>query len=346
MSRRVAWSALLLLTACAAQPTASSPTATPTRSASKLAVSSSTSPASPAQAAPTGTPLPAPVQLDLVQVLAVPVRALALGEGTRIAILSDEPYVGDARGLRPLPLPAALRPKPGDLEQVGIFFGRDNEPRIMGTRRSGSAEKAVYLRHLASGWRDGKEELGQLGGPALKGLWGVLGAADPELVCRSGAICIIKRNSGWTSVPAGTGARLVTLQNGVLWGLDATGISGIDAHGWSLALPAPAPPAWVEPRAFWATRDEAWVSSAQESFHFHAGAWSRQPSPVAEAAAWWGTAPDSLWVVGSAGAAHFDGQAFHAVSGLAGPLSVVRGRSDAELWFGGSAGLFRGRVPG
>jgi hypothetical protein len=253
--------------------------------------------------------------------------------------LSETPYVGDARGLRPLALPATLRGKPGDIDQAGIFFGRDNEPRVMGTRRSGNAELPIYWRHLPNGWRDGREEIGQLGGPAHSGLWGVLGSADPELVCRVDAQCIIKRTSGWTSAPAGSAARIVTLQGGVLWGLDPSGIAGIDAHGWALAIPAPSP-AWPTPRAFWATQGEAWVSAEEKLFHYSGGAWRVVPSPVGEAWSFWGTGPGSIWVVGSRGAAHFDGREFRVLS-LSGPLRVVRGRSDAEVWLGGDAGLFR-----
>ncbi|HEX2672204.1 MAG TPA: hypothetical protein VHM25_15095 [Polyangiaceae bacterium] len=292
--------------------------------------------------APSAAPAqPTPLELTVTRLLSVPVDAIALGEGTRIAVLADTPYVGDARGLRSLPLPAALRPQASESDELGIFFGRDNEPRIMGTRRGQKGERAVYLRHLPNGWRDGREEIGALGGAAAGGLWGVLGSADPELVCRVGAVCIIKRNSGWTTAPAGALKRLVTLQDGVLWGLESGGISGIDAHGWTLAIPAPS---WTEPRAFWATRGEAWVSTPAELFHYRDGKWATVSSPVGAAASFWGTRPDSVWVVGATGAAHFDGQGFRTVA-IAGPLRVVRGRSDAELWFGGDAGLFRASSP-
>src|SRR6185369_4311065 len=108
----------------------------------------------PAAANVAPTALPAPLKLTFTQLLSVPVSAIALGEGTRIAVLADTPYVGDARGLRPLPLPATLRPKATEVDQLGIFFGRDNEPRIMGSRKGQQGERAVYLRHLSSGWRD------------------------------------------------------------------------------------------------------------------------------------------------------------------------------------------------
>ena len=297
-----------------------------------------------AAAAVPAAPAPEPLKVEVKQVLTVPVRAIGVGEGSRVAALSDTPYVGDARGLRALPLPTALQAKPGDIDQGGIFFGRDNEPRIMGTRRSGSAEAPIYWRHLPNGWRDGREEIGQLAGPARRGLWGVLGSADPELVCRVDAQCIIKRISGWTSAPAGAVERSVTLQDGVLWGLDPSGIAGIDAHGWALAILAPSP-AWPTPRAFWATRGEAWVSAEEKLFHFTEGTWHELPCLVGEAFAFWGTRPDSIWMVGSRGAAHFDGHEFRALS-VGGPLRAVRGRSDAEVWLGGDAGLFRVALPG
>jgi hypothetical protein len=293
-------------------------------------------------AATPATPLaPAPLELEVTQVLTVPVTSIALGDGSRIAVLADAPYIGDARGLRAVPLPPALRAKPGDKDQVQIFFGRDNEPRIMGSRRSASGETAIYWRHAPSGWRDGREEIGQLGGTTQGGLWGVLGAADPELVCRARAQCIIKRTSGWTVAPAGPAPRIVHLQDGVLWGLDASGIAGIDAHGWSIAIPAPT---WSDPKTFWATRGEAWVSEDSTLFHDRDSAWTKLPSPVGAVTSWWGQRSDSLWVVGAAGAAHFDGRGFRSVTahGRALPaLRVVRGRSDAEVWLGGDAGLFR-----
>ncbi|MES1174462.1 MAG: hypothetical protein ABUL62_09035 [Myxococcales bacterium] len=284
---------------------------------------------------------PAPLAVTLERVLAVPVTAIALGDGTRVAVLADPPYVGDARGLRPLALPAGLRPKAGEVDHAGIYFGRDNEPRIMGQRRTNAGEAAIYWRHLPNGWRDGREEIGQLAGAAPGGLWGVLGGSDPELVCCTGVVCIIKRQSGWTTVPAGNSQRIVTLQYGVLWAVDANGISSIDKHGWAVAIP---PPAWREPQALWAVPGEAWVSAQQQLFHYLDGTWQATPSPVGEVSAFWGARRDSIWIAGSAGAAHFDGRGFRTLV-LAGPLHAVCGRSDSEVWFGGDAGLFRIRAP-
>src|SRR3954471_3533567 len=189
-------------------------------------------------AATASAPAQAALTVESVQVLSVPVTAIALGDGTRVAALAEPPYAGDARGLRPLALPFALRPKAGEVDQAGIYFGRDNEPRIMGTRQTKQGEVAIYWRHLPNGWRDGREEIGQLASGVQGGLWGTLGGADPELVCRTGAVCIIKRQSGWTTAPAGGSQRIVTLQDGTLWGLDESGIARIDKRGWAIAVAA------------------------------------------------------------------------------------------------------------
>jgi hypothetical protein len=292
----------------------------------------------PAVPTPSASPL-APFEVHLVRELEAKVSSIALGDGSRIALLGDTPYAGDARGLRALPLPNALKAKPDEHDDLRVFFGRDNQPRVMGGRLSPTGEASVYWRYTNSGWKDGRDEIGQLGGTTRGKLWGVLGAADPELVCRVSSLCIIKRASGWITAPAGSTPRRVELLGGLLWGLDESGLANIDAHGWSVVIPAPN---WSEPRAFWATNGEAWVATERTLFHFHEGVWSDMPPPIAAPSAFWGARADSIWLVGKGGAAHFDGQAWRATS-IAGPLTAVNGRSDTELWFGGDAGLFRVR---
>ncbi|HEY4104873.1 MAG TPA: hypothetical protein VGM44_13330, partial [Polyangiaceae bacterium] len=269
-------------------------------------------------------------EFSFTQLLSVPVYSIALAEPAHVAVLADAPYVGDARGLLVIPLPPSLRPKADQRDECRIFFGRDNEPRIMGTRYTNDAEQPIYFRHTSSGWRDGREELGQLASASRGGLWGVLGADDPELVCRAGSVCIIKRASGWTTAPAGATRRSVVLQAGTLWGLDDSGLANIDAHGWTLAIPGPA---WTRPTAFWATKEQAWVAASQKLFHYRAGSWSELSAPIAGPRAFWGVSSDSVWLVGAGGAAHFDGKSWHLLS-LSGPLEVVAGRAKGELWFG------------
>jgi hypothetical protein len=332
---------LLLSLGCAAQSSSARAHDAPASggpSPARSAATAATAPSAPPEVVTSALPAARAdlLELDISQVLNVAVTSIALGEGSRVAVLADPPQVGDARGLHVLPIPVGLRAKPGEVDEARIYFGRDNEPRIMGRRLAPDGERPIYWRHLPAGWRDGREEIGQLGSARQGGLWGVLGGADPELVCRVNASCIIKRSTGWTNAPAGPSARNVALQGGVLWGLDSSGIAGIDANGWSLTIPAPA---WSTPRAFWATRAEAWVSTERELFHFHDGAWSKLDSPLANVVAWWGTGPNSVWLVGQAGVAHFDGHAFRSAA-MPGALYAINGRDDTDVWVGGETGLF------
>jgi len=304
----------------------------PTQPAAAPANSTPASPASPASSA-----TPDPLPLDVIRELEVPVWSIALAEGGHVAALGTEPYVRKANGFHALPLPQNLIAKASEHDDAAIYFGRDYEPRVMGTRTSAAGEAPIYWRHTERGWRDGREEIGQLGAANRGGLFGELGNLDPELVCRANAQCIIKRNSGWVTAPAGPTQKRVLLEQGTLWGLDAAGISTIDAHGWAIAIAAPE---WHAPGPFWATAGSAWVSSDGALFHYAGGAWQRVPSPIASPAAFWGERVDSLWLVGEGGAAHFDGQVWRR-STLDGPLSAVAGRPDGELWFGGKSGLFR-----
>jgi hypothetical protein len=165
----------------------------------------------------------------------------------------------------------------------------------------------------------------------------VLGSADPELVCRVNAQCIIKRVSGWTTASAGPVVRRVELIDGILWGLDPSGLANIDTRGWSLSIPAPQ---WSEPRAFWVDAGEAWVATEHSLVHYRDHAWLELASPISEPTALWGSRADSIWLVGKGGVAHFDGVHWRRLS-LEGAFSAVVGRQDGELWFGGETGLFR-----
>ena len=186
MSARWFFALLGLVNGCAETPRAPRLDASPARPGVAAAQHALTAP-QPPSAAPSfeahppeqATAVPK-LQLELRQELTVRVSSIALGEGSRIAVLADPPYVGDARGLHALPLPSSFRPKSAENDELGIFWGRDNEPRIMGTRRSSAGETPVYLRHTSAGWRDGRDEVGQLGSATRGGLWGVLGSWTPS----------------------------------------------------------------------------------------------------------------------------------------------------------------------
>jgi len=252
-------------------------------------------------------------------------------------VLGDEPSVNSGKGFRELRLPPALKPRPEQTDEIEIFFGRDYEPRIMGTRHTSGGDRPVYLRHVNGAWRDGREEIGQLGSANRGDLWGELGTIDPELVCRTNAVCIIKRSSGWVTAPAGNVRRNVQLLGNNVWGLDASGISSIDAKGWKTALAAPA---WQTPRAFLTLGDEAWVLSDDGLWRYSGGAWSKSSAPIAQPRAFWGLSTSAVWLVGQGGAARFDGKNWQPIA-FAGPLSVVAGRAENDVWIGGDSGLFQ-----
>lgn len=144
-----------------------------------------------------------PLTLSFLPLLETPLSSFALGNGQRISALGNEPWIFEGHKWREVPVPAHLRNWDARNTSVRIFYGRDNQPRLMGwTDVSGSTEPGgVYLRHKATGWQREPAELGRLG-HSRGALYGILGEADPEVVCRPGDICLIKRVSGWGQTPA------------------------------------------------------------------------------------------------------------------------------------------------
>jgi hypothetical protein len=295
--------------------------------------------ASPAPSPPP-TSAPASRAFGFERELATPVRAIGLGNGRTVGVLADEPHIRDASGFRERPLPSPLRARDGETERVGIWFGRDNRARIMGTRTTPQGDVSVYLRWKEDGWKDGKEEIGALASTKKGGLYGLLGDADPELVCRYGSVCIIKRRSGWTIFPAGPEPTGLLLHEGTIFALEPAAVSVLDVKGgWS---PLAANPPWTAPKAFWTDGTEIWVatSAPDELFHYEAGAWSTGPSPIAAPKGFWGARREQVWLVGDGGAAFFDGKGWTKADDVSGPLSIAIGRETGEVWLGGEAGLF------
>jgi hypothetical protein len=203
------------------------------------------------------------------------------------------------------PVPAELRAGDGERDDVRIFFGRDDWPRIMGSRFAGSAASAVYLRYKGA-WRREPGEIGRLAGEPAAAMYGVLGHDDPEVVCKVGDTCIIKRLTGWTNVPPASEPLRVDLWGGQAWGVGAGGLQRLEADGWHPA-------------------DLAW----------------RATMPIAEPRAIWVVGADDVWLVG-AGVFHWDGSGWRAVKAPEGRFGDVRGTSATEVWIAGDAGLWRG----
>ncbi len=266
------------------------------------------------------------------------VRSLALGKKGRAAVLEDEPWRFDGEVWARLEIPQALRAPPGAHDEVAIYFGRDNRVRLMGTRSEGGNEQFVYLRYKF-GWREGHREIGALANNPNSGLFGILGWDDPEVVCRTGGSCIIKRLTGWTVIKSGPGSPAVVIAQERAWALHRDHIAEVTNTGWKKLAAIP----FTDPRGLWASEDgKLWVCAGDAMHHHDGVGWTQHASPIESPRSIWGSAADDVWVAGDGGAAHFDGDAWRRVRGLDGSFSFVLGRDD-EVWFGGAAGVWRGR---
>jgi hypothetical protein len=267
-----------------------------------------------------------------------PCRALALDREPYVAALGDDSVtVTDKRGSHEEPLPEALR---GPGVSVGVFFGRDYRVRIAGTAHTQGGDEVRYYRSLPGGLKPALDELGALGKRGAPGLVALLGTVDPEIVCRPGESCLIKRVSGWTKITAPAGLSLVGLSLGSGWGIAGTTFFNLDQTWLPLAKPGP-----------WQKADDAFVRGQQACVvehdasrlhHFDGSAWHSSASPVSGPRSVWGDA-NALWFGGDGGAALLDQSgAFQKIS-EAGRVAQVLGRSDGDVWLCGESGVFRAR---
>jgi len=249
----------------------------------------------------------------------------------------------DRHGWDEKPLPERYAVPKGS--RVRIYFGRDNRPRLMGTSAvsdDGSGTEAIYLRLKRAGWRREPSEIGRLGGRPRAGLYGVLGHEDPEVVCKPGDACIVKRRTGWTTLPSGPGMPRVFMHGGHVWALHPTHVAELGSKGWTKLQPEPP---WEDPTGLWGNGPGAvWVTVAHEDaiYRYESGQWARLPCPVRGPRGLWGRSASDVWVVGTDGAAHFDGTSWRKVAGPEGPLIVVQGGFAEDVWLGGPSGLWHG----
>ncbi len=288
--------------------------------------------AQPALAAPT-----------FERVLEGPCRALALDREPYWAALGDDfVTVQDKRGVHRQPLPSALQ---GSGQELGIFFGRDYRVRIAGTAHTPSADEARYYRSLPTGLRPAPEELGPLGRAGAPGLTALLGTLDPEIVCRPGLHCLIKRTSGWTKASAPVGLNRVGLSLETGWALAGPSLFRLEKD-WVRVGPATATALWQHADDAFLRADRACVVERKRSrlFHFDGQRWHSADAPVAGPRSLWGSTT-SLWLGGDGGAAVFEEGQWRPVASAPPGVAQIMGRdADAkDVWICSEQGVFRQR---
>jgi hypothetical protein len=273
----------------------------------------------------------------LERVLDEPCRALAIDREPYVAALgNDSVTVIDKRGTHREPLPDALR---GAHVSVGVFFGRDYRVRLAGTAHTAKGDEVRYYRSLPGGLKPALDELGPLGRRGGPGLVALLGTLDPEIVCRLGESCLIKRVSGWTKASAPAGLSHVGLSLGHGWAIAGKTLFNLGKDWQAVTAPGP-----------WQKADDAFVRGAEACVvehdasrlhHFDGRAWHSSPAPVAGPRSVFGT-DESLWIGGDGGAAVFVDGAFQKVAPAL-HVAEVRGRSAADVWLCTSEGVYRAR---
>jgi len=244
------------------------------------------------------------------------VSFLITGEDGRIAVLADEagsvvPHRFERGGWAAVPLPEAQKTTVTGAS-LGIYFGRDNRLRLMGHREVSGARRMVYLRHRDGVWQDQRTEIGSLAGDASQ-LYGVLGEADPEVVCKLGGICLLKSRKGWkelaNTIPPDAVVRVFA---GKGWALTGEGVFRADDTGFARVGP---PPPWKTPATgFWVGADGA-IAVAEPAAHaIHrldpgATSWQTDRSPIGGPRDVSGP-PSDRWICGDGGIVHGDGSAF------------------------------------
>jgi hypothetical protein len=302
--------------------------------------------AAPAPSTPSPPPSPSLCTVDgakgpfaatvFVKLHSGPVLSAAVGTPPRAAIWSGRALtLFEREQARELPSP---RLPPG--ARVELFFGRDNQPRLMGFAPGKPGDEIpVYLRFRQGTFRPEPSELGPLAAPR-GALYGVLGFDDPEVVCRPRERCIVKRTAGWGRVAAHDAPARIVLRGGSAFALHARHVERLGDGGWSALEPARV---FAQPFDVWlAPSGELWVTDASAGglFRLIGPEWQSVASPVTEPRAVFGRSDRAVYVVGANGAAEYDGTRFHCVKDVPGPLHLVLAVGD-EIWLAGERGVYR-----
>ena len=345
--------ALALCAACGApapsHPSAVTPAATPEAPASAVgsgpsdhlagaAAGPSTATTAPAASAP--PPAPAPVELlQWTRSLDKPATSLAIGK-RRIAVYGNNTvWMRDAGAWRELPLPEKLRPSGAQIDRLTIYFGRDDRPRLMGYRDEGGKLSQRYYRWKGN-WRGKPGEIGRLDADPPAALYGILGHDDPEVVCKSGDTCIIKRLTGWTMVPVLSTIALVEIAAESAFAINGQQLLRIDKKDKAFKVVSDKTP-WKAPTALWPLADgSVWVADGRALHHFSGSAWRSDPAPL-EVRTIWAAKQGDVWA-GGEGLLHHDGKSWRRVAG--GPSKTIHDIQGfkGELWVVADDGVWVG----
>ena len=346
--------AALLLAACAGPPPAPIPVSAPAADAPPP--ETTTSIASPAPSASAAN-APAPVQPPTIELgswkaeLSEPTVSIAIGQ-RRVAALSlvgVDPLVvwmRDAGTWKKLPFPKTLFPQKGQHDALSVYFGRDDRPRVMGFRNVGIETQRrfdfqqLYYRWKGN-WRAKSGEIGRLMQKPPAALFGILGHDDPEVVCKLGDECIIKRLTGWTMVPSPQVLHHVAIAGGSAFAVGANSALRIDDKDKAWRKISDTVP-WKEASGLWASPNGMlWVCSGEQVHHWDRTRWTSVRVPLKVTRGIWGRAPDDIWIVGRDGVAHHDGDRWRKLRTPIGAFEDVTGTAD-ETWVAGRSGVWVG----
>ncbi|MFO0556027.1 MAG: hypothetical protein U0271_47050 [Polyangiaceae bacterium] len=326
-------------------------TSTSSSTSSSASSAQSSAPAPSATSAPSATvaaeapSLPADERYRVTPIFDKPVTFFITGEGGRLAALTSEqgvvvPYRFESGAWQRLEL--AFKQSTDEPLVAGIYFGRDNRPRLMGFVRSSGKNRMVYLRFKDGKWQDQRKELGSLASESST-LYGVLGEADPEVVCKLDSTCLLKSRKGWKEIPASIPVdAVVRAFSGRGYALTRDGLFRADDKGF-VRVGGAAP--WTTPATgFWVSDNGAAVVVEPEKNRIHelaanANEWKTTESPTKGPRDVVGPETDR-WLVGQDGVVRYESGRASRVGPIGWDLSRAI-RVDKALFVAGAAGVSR-----
>ncbi len=274
---------------------------------------------------------------------------LARGERGRLAILADEagvviPWRFENGAWDKLPLPALHATQVGQ-GALGMYFGRDDRPRMMGYRVTAEGPRMVYLRYRDGAWHDQRREVGSLASDTAV-LFGELGEADPEVVCREGSMTIIKGRFGWNVLQSGPPKdAVIRAFSGYGYALQSDGLFRGEKKAF-VRMGGVGP--WKTPvTGFWVGADgaAAVVEPAHDAIHvLHptTGVWHTEASPVPGPRDVAGPV-GNRYIVGDGGMAHLGANGARSIGEPASPMGRVL-LIDDHVVASGPGGVYRIQV--